>query len=90
MKDSQIYINKFDNPLDSKGDDDSVDVVFGRITNHYFNSIDERNRFCELFNSFEHFDEIVSIIESAVNSYNQTKVFDENVFISFDKIIETL
>jgi hypothetical protein len=84
----RIEESAFSRPHDFEGDA-VVDDVFYKLSNHFLKN-DRIEDFKKVFLSKDHVEPVIEIILSAINTFHETKKFDESIFSKFDEIIKDI
>lgn len=89
MKDALIYTtNKDSDEPQEENSSNILDGVVSKITSHYKDDYSKYNGFKQLFFSKENIDQIVKLIEDAVNEQILTNSFNNSIFEKFDRMID--
>ena len=88
MKDSQIYTtSKNPDSIHESSESGAIDFIVSNIVSHYRDDNSKYDRLKTLFSLKEYIDNVVEILNDAVNYYKAHKEFDKGIIKRFDDIL---
>lgn len=88
MKDSQIYTtSKSPDSIHESSESSAIDFIVSNIVSHYRDDNSKYDRLKILFSLKEYIDDVVEILNDAVNDYKVHKEFDKGIIKRFDDIL---